>query len=154
MKILLRTITAFAVFFLAPHALAAAKIGVENAWIPQAPPGVDMFAGYLTISNSGDASVNVLAAQSDRFRSVTVHQTVIENGVSKMRELHLLEIAPGKETTFAPGGTHLMLMQPRSPVLPGDRIEITLLLSDGQRVPAIFEVQAAATDDQAHDHHH
>lgn len=154
MKILQRLIAALAVLLLAPNVFAAANIGVSNAWIPQAPPGVGMLAGYLTITNSGDTSVNLLAAQSDRFRSVTVHQTVIENGVSRMRELHLLEIAPGKEFTFAPGGMHLMLMEPRTPVKPGDRIEINLLLSDGQRVPAIFDVQAAGNDDQGPVHHH
>ncbi len=154
MKILQRLIAVLAVLLLAPNALAAANIGVSNAWIPQAPPGVGMLAGYLTITNAGDTSVNLLAAQSDRFRSVTVHQTVIENGVSRMRELHLLEIAPGKEITFAPGGMHLMLMQPRTPVVPGEHIAITLLLSDGQRVPAMFDVQAASTDDQPPEHQH
>jgi periplasmic copper chaperone A len=150
-----RLIAILAFFLIAPSAFAAAQIGVSNAWIPQAPPGVDMLAGYLTLKNSGDSPVNVLAAQSDRFRTVTLHQTVIENGVSRMRELHLFEIAPGQEVKFAPGGLHLMLMQPRSPIAPGDRIEITFLLSDGQRVPAIFDVQA--TDDKpadAHSHHH
>lgn len=154
MKILQRLIAVLVVFLLAPNAFAAANIGVSNAWIPQAPPGVGMLAGYLTINNSGDTSVNLLAAQSDRFRSVTVHQTVIENGVSRMRELHLLEIASGKQIVFAPGGMHLMLMQPRTPLVPGERIAITLLLSDGQRVPAMFDVQPAAADDQPHDHQH
>lgn len=153
MKILQRMIAVLSALLLAPSAIAAANIGVSNAWIPQAPPGVSMLAGYLTINNSGDTSVNLLAAQSDRFRNVTVHQTVIENGVSRMRELHLLEIAPGKEITFAPGGMHLMLMQPRTPIVPGDHIEITLLLSDGQRVPAVFDVQAAAVDDQVRAQH-
>jgi periplasmic copper chaperone A len=150
-----RLIAILTLFLFAPSAFAAAQIGVSNAWIPQAPPGVDMLAGYLTLKNTGDSAVNVLAAQSDRFRTVTVHQTVIENGVSRMRELHLFEIAAGQEVKFAPGGLHLMLMQPRSPVAPGDRIEITFLLSDGQRVPAMFDVQAI--DDQpaeGHAHHH
>jgi periplasmic copper chaperone A len=155
MKSMQRLIAILIFFLIVPSAFAAARIGVSNAWIPQAPPGVDMLAGYLTLKNTGDTAVNVLAAQSDRFRTVTLHQTVIENGVSRMRELHLLELAPGQEVKFAPGGLHLMLMQPRSAVAPGDRIEITFLLSDGQRVPAIFDVQA--TDNQqadAHQHHH
>jgi copper(I)-binding protein len=113
-------------------------------------------AGYLTISNGGDAAVDVLAAQSDRFRMVSIHETVIDNGVARMRELTRLELAPGKTVQFKPGGLHLMLMQPRSEVMPGEHIEITFLLSDGQRLPAIFEVQAAdagTKDDHAgHEH--
>lgn len=155
MKSLPRLLMILALFCLAPSALSAAQLGVSNAWIPQAPPGAAMLAGYLTIKNTGDAPVSILAAQSDRFRTVSVHQTVIENGVARMRELNSLEIAPGQEVKFAPGGMHLMLMQPRKDVNPGDRIEITLLISDGTRVPAIFEVQTAdAGANDGHEHHH
>lgn len=155
MNALTRLIAVLAVFLFSPIALAAASIGVSNAWIPQAPPGVEMLAGYLTLTNAGDTAVDILAAQSDRFRTVTVHQTVIENGVSRMREVNRLEIAPGEEIKFAPGGMHLMLMQPRSEVLAGDRIEITFLMSDGQRVRAIFEVPPAeGASTEAHEHHH
>ncbi len=155
MKTLQRLIATAILLVLAPFAFAAGQLGVSNAWIPQAPPGSDMLAGYLTLKNSGDVTISILAAQSDRFRTVTVHQTVIENGVSRMRELNRLEIDPGKEVKFAPGGLHLMLMQPRREVMPGDRIEITFMLSDGQRVPAIFDVQAADGEaTEGHQHHH
>ena len=155
MKSLQRLFTIFALICLAPSAFAAAQVGVSNAWIPQAPPGAAMLAGYLTIKNNGDKAVGILAAESDRFRTVSVHQTVIENGAARRRELHSLEIAPGQEVKCAPGGMHLMLMQPRTEVSPGDRIEITLLLSDGTRVPAIFDVQAAeAAASEGLEHHH
>jgi copper(I)-binding protein len=155
MKKLQRLIATLLLLVVAPCAMAAGQLGVSNAWIPQAPPGVEMLAGYLTLKNSGDAAVSILAAQSSRFLTVTVHQTVIEDGVSRMRELNHLEIAPGEEVKFAPGGLHLMLMQPRREVLPGERIEITFLLSDGQRVPAMFDVQGQdATGGAPHEHHH
>lgn len=141
-----------ATMFVAP-AWAAAQLSLVNAWIPQAPPGAGAMAGYLTITNTGDTAVDVLAAQSDRFRMVSVHETVIENGVARMRELTRLELAPGKTVQFKPGGMHLMLMQPRSEVMPGEQVEITFLLSDGQRVPAIFDVQAADAGEHAtHEH--
>ncbi len=155
MKSVLRLITILVLFCLAASAFAAAQVGVSNAWIPQAPPGSSMLAGYLTIKNAGDSPVSILAAQSDRFRAVSVHQTVIENGVARMRELNSLEIAPGQEVKFAPGGMHLMLMQPRKDISPGDRIEITFLLSDGTRVPAMFDVQAAdGASTGGHEHQH
>jgi copper(I)-binding protein len=72
-----------------------------------------------------------------------------------MRELNRLEVAAGEEIRFAPGGLHLMLMQPRSAVVPGDRIGITLLMSDGQRVPGVFDVQSSGESaDQGHEHQH
>jgi len=142
---------------IASIAWASARLVATDAWIPQAPPGAQMMAGYLTLKNDGDTAVRVLAVQSDRFLSATVHQTAIENGVARMRELDRLEIAPGQEVRFAPGGLHLMLMQPRREVAAGERIGVTFLLSDGQRVPALFDVQAAEADAgeaHPHDHHH
>ena len=130
------------------------NLGVEDAWIRQAPPGATMLAGYATLKNSGDVPISILTVQADAFRAGSVHETVVDNGVSKMRKLERLEIAPGGEVKLAPGGKHLMLMQPRQPVAVGDRIEIVFLLGDGTRVPAMFEVvpaTAVATD--AHRHH-
>lgn len=153
MQIFIRVFVLLVAVMCVSPAWAAAQLSLVNAWIPQAPPGAGAMAGYLTITNTGDAAVDVLAAQSDRFRMVSVHETVVENGVARMRELTRLELAPGKTVEFKPGGMHLMLMQPRSEVMPGEHVEITFLLSDGQRVPAIFDVQAAdAGEHAAHEH--
>jgi copper(I)-binding protein len=153
MKVASRLIAALGLLALSSVALASARLVATDAWIPQAPPGAAMLAGYLTLKNEGDSTARLLAVQSDRFQSATVHRTVIENGVARMRELNHLEIAPGEEVRFAPGGIHVMLMQPRREVVPGEHIEMTFLFSDGQRLRAIFEVQAAETEvDQAHHH--
>lgn len=129
----------------ASPALAAAKLELSNAWIPQAPPGATMYAGYIHIHNSGDKEARVLAVQSSAFRNASVHETVVEDGVARMRELTRLEIAAGADVKMAPGGMHLMLMDPRRPIVPGERIEIVFLLADGQRVTALFDVQSAGS---------
>lgn len=155
MNLASRLIAAVGMLLLSSATLASAHVVATDAWIPQAPPAASMLAGYLTLKNEGDSAARLLAVQSDRFQSATVHRTVIENGVARMRELNHLEIAPGEEIRFAPGGIHLMLMQPRSELLPGERIEITFLFSDGQRLRAIFDVQAAeAASEHAGEHAH
>jgi copper(I)-binding protein len=41
-----------------------------------------------------------------------MHETVIEDGIARMREIPVLEIAAGETVVFERGGKHLMLMQP------------------------------------------
>ena len=121
---------------------AAGKLGVTDAWIRAAPPGARMLAGYATLKNGGDAALTILTVQSDAFRMTSLHETIVDNGVSKMRELHRLTIAPGATVALEPGGKHLMLMQPRQEIAVGEHVEVMFLLSDGARVETRFDVVA------------
>ena len=121
---------------------AQGKLGVHDAWIRAMPPGATMAAGYATLSNDGDAPVTILTAQSDAFRNVTLHETIVSGDVSKMREVHRLVVAPGATIKLEPGGRHLMLMSPRRDTHAGDKVGITFLLRDGTRVDTYFDVIA------------
>lgn len=98
---------------LANHAFAAGHLVVERAWIRSAPPGAMMLAGYATLRNDGDAPVSVTGADSADFGSVSLHESVEEGGVVRMRALGNIEIAPGERVVFEPGGKHFMLMRPK-----------------------------------------
>lgn len=131
---------------------------VVDAWIPQAPPGAAMRAGYATLRNPGTQSVRVTAAASPSFAEVSIHATTVVDGVSRMRALDAIDIAPGAEVRLEPGGRHLMLMQPTGNADPGARIEVVFTLDDGGRVPATFAVRGAdeatpAATDHTHHHH-
>lgn len=150
-----RTVTGLRTFTLAalaamslvavPSARADGKLGVYDAWIRQAPPGVSMMAGYATLKNEGDAPIKVLTVQSDAFRQSSIHETVVERGVSKMRELPRVDLAPGAAVEMKPGGAHLMLSEPRHPILVGDKVHMVFLLADGTRVETYFDVVAPET---------
>ncbi|MEO5558391.1 MAG: copper chaperone PCu(A)C [Dokdonella sp.] len=124
---------------------AAGKLGVTDAWIRAAPPGANAVAGYATLKNTGDEIISILTVQSDAFRMTSLHETLVDEGVSKMRELHRLKIAPGETVQMQPGGMHLMLMQPRREILAGDKVEMLFMLVDGARIETYFDVVAAAS---------
>ena len=126
---------------LVPTAHAAGSLEVEDAWIREAPPGATMLAGYATLKNRGDARLLVLLVESDAFEEGSMHETVLEGGVSKMRELERIEIEPGAQVRLEPGGKHLMLMQPRHAIVAGSSIGITFVMADNTRVEAPFVVR-------------
>ena len=41
-----------------------------------------------------------------------MHETIVEDGIARMREIPVLDIAAGETLAFERGGRHLMLMQP------------------------------------------
>ena len=127
---------------IAASAHADGKLGVYDAWIRLPPPGAKMMAGYATLKNTGDASLSILTVQSNAFRGSSIHETVTERDVTRMRELPRVDLAAGAEVEMKPGGAHLMLSEPRHPIAAGDKIPIVFLLADGTRVETNFEVMA------------
>lgn len=123
---------------------AAGRLEASAAWIRTAPPGSMMLGGYLSLRNSGDAPLTVVGAESATFRSVSMHQSVEENGVERMRPLAKFAIAPGESVTFAPGGKHLMLMQPVRQLKFGDAVRIHIATDSGEGASADFAVRDSA----------
>ncbi len=110
------------------QALACGDLTISDAWVRAAPPTASVMAGYLTLGNDGSEPISVTAAASPSFERVEMHDMTHENGVMRMRKLDQIEIAPGAMAELAPGGRHLMLIQPKGAFAVGDEIEVTLTL--------------------------
>jgi copper(I)-binding protein len=119
----------------------AAGLSIENAWIREAPPGHRMMAGYMTLTNNSDGAMQLTAAASSAFSDVSIHRTVVVDGVSKMRSASPLAIAPGETVSFTPGGLHLMLMGPTAALQAGDVVQIELEFDGRDPLPVEFEVR-------------
>jgi len=144
MSIALRTSWIFAALAISGMVHAEGRLVVEQAWIRSAPPNTPMLAGYAHLSNRGDEAISVNGASSAFFMKASLHETLDENGVSKMRPLGNLLLKPGASMDLAPGGKHLMLMQPRGEVKPGQKIPVDFILGNGPRISAEFVVSDAA----------
>jgi len=117
---------------------------VEGAWIRMPPAGLPMMAGYARISNPCKAPLAIVGARSDAFADTSLHETRVENGISRMRATPSLRLAPGAAATLEPGGFHLMLMKPTHALHAGDRVAIEFVLEDGRRFSVPFEARPIA----------
>ena len=106
------------------------SIIVTDAWIKNLPPTVPMRAGYMKLENSSTRSLSIVAVESDIFMHVDIHETVEKNGMMSMQPLSPLPIPAGTTVELAPGGIHLMMMQPKETLKPGDQVSITLQFDD------------------------
>lgn len=101
---------------------------IDNGWVREAPPNAGAMAGYVTINNNTEESRILTCASSKQFNAVEIHQTIVENGVAKMRRQENLPIPANGSLVLEPGSYHLMLMSPKTPFKEGDLITISLCL--------------------------
>ncbi len=100
-----------------------------------------MMAGFGRIENRCPTPITILFARSAAFAETSLHETRIVNGMSRMREVSELRVAPDDAAVLKPGGLHLMLMQPHAPLKAGSKVAIEFELSDGRKLLGEFEVR-------------
>jgi len=125
----------------APAAARGCLPQVRNAWLRVPPGAPGMVAGFGTIENKCSKSFAVVAARSAAFGSATLHETRVVDGVSQMRPVTELPLAPGGRADLQPGGMHLMLMGPTRPLSVKTRVPVEFKLSNGQWISADFDVR-------------
>jgi copper(I)-binding protein len=116
--------------------IALAELDIRDPWIKNLPPSVPVRAGYMTIHNPQTKTVSIVSLRSDAFASIEIHQTIEQDGMMRMEQMSSLKIESNSSVQLAPGGLHLMMMNPSEPTQPGDLLEIVIILDDGseQRV--------------------
>jgi copper(I)-binding protein len=119
----------------------SSQIEFEGAWIKQLPPVVPMRAGYLSISNESNAPMSIVAAQSEAFESVEMHETLMADGVMKMVQRDAIELPAKSTVELKPGGAHLMLITPRQNLAIGDKVAIEVTFNDDTSRKVEFEVR-------------
>ena len=82
-----------------------------------------------------------MAARSSGFETVMIHRTILKDGMAGMAHASQIELAPNAGFIFAPGGDHLMLMNPQRTLRAGDRVGINLEFRGGLVLPVAFEVR-------------
>jgi len=103
-----------------------APIAVDNARVRLVPGGGPM-AGYMEISNHGDAPIRLVAAASPAFGNVMIHRSVVRDGQARMEhQRDGVQVRPGGLAVFKPRDLHLMLMQPQAELEVGDTVDVVL----------------------------
>jgi copper(I)-binding protein len=119
-----------------------APLRVTDAWVRAMPAGVSATAGYLTIENRGREMRTLTAVTSAQFARVELHETRLEDGVARMRPVDRVALPPGGRVELAPGGLHLMLLDPVRALAAGERATLQLQLDDGWLLEVEAEVRA------------
>ncbi len=140
-RALLASCVAAAAMAIAPaFATGLATVQAKGAWIRWLPANLPA-GGYVELGNTGDKPVVLLGAESPDYGNTMLHQTVSKGGVSEMIHVDKITIPAHGHMAFSPGGYHIMLMQPKKDVKPGDKVPITFRFEGGKTLTVDFEVR-------------
>jgi copper(I)-binding protein len=131
-----------AVTVAAAEQFGSSGVTIATAWTRATPGGAKNGAVYMSITAEPGAGDRLVAARSDAARSVELHTSIREGGVSKMRRLDALEILAGESVVLQPGGHHLMLLDLKQPLKAGDRLKLTLVFEKAGEITVEASINA------------
>jgi copper(I)-binding protein len=113
--------------------ITAVEKSVWIRWLPNALPA----AGYITLKNSSEQSVDVTKIKSPDYQNIAIYQTVNDAESSKVVKLDKFTIPAKGEFALVPGKYHLMFEKPTHLITPGNDARVIFFLSDGR----VFKVK-------------
>ena len=116
-------------------------ITVEQAWARATPRGALTGAAYMTLINKGAFADRLLSATTPVVDQIQFHKQTEDNGVSRMREVHNVELSPGGKIIFKPGDMHMMIVGIRQPLKEGQTFPLTLQFEKAGQIDVTVPIE-------------
>lgn len=127
----------------ASEAPAVSQTGIE-IYKPVAMAGKtgEVTGGFMSIKNAGTETDRLLSAACGAAMMTQVHETTMDGGVMKMREVATIEIPAGQIVELKHGGYHIMLMDLKQDVKAGETTVCALKFENAGEVTVELQVMS------------
>jgi copper(I)-binding protein len=125
-----------------------APVDVRDAWMRPAVPGQSGTGVFMKLAApSGSRLVGITTPAAD---TAEVHEMKMDGDIMRMRPIAGgLELPVRKTVELTPGGSHVMLMDLKQPIVRGTTITLTLRFADAQGRQGTREVVVPVGDPPA-----
>lgn len=106
-------------------------VSITNVKILAPIPGSSAGVAYFKINNRGNTSITINRIDSPQYENVEMHETTLEDGISRMRPIESIQVGPSSSIEFVPGGKHLMLMRASTNAAPGSSVTLEFSYDNG-----------------------
>jgi copper(I)-binding protein len=107
---------------------------------------------YFTIQQTAGKANTLVAVHVDGAQRAEMHQTKTENGVSSMEPVSSVTFSEAEPAEFKAGSYHVMLFNLASTVKPGQEVEVTFTLANGDKVSTFAKVEEVGAMEGMMDH--
>ncbi len=129
---------------------ATAAVAVTGAWCRAAPVGAPTGGCYLTLTSDSDD--RLVSVATPAARRAEIHTMNMTGGVMRMRQVKDgLALPAGKAVALKPGGEHLMIIGPKTPLAAGGTLPLTLTFRKAPPQTLRVKIRDAAASAT---HHH
>jgi periplasmic copper chaperone A len=115
-------------------------IQIDSAWARRTPPmaqqeqgshggsalNFDNSAVYVTISNHGSEADALISATTSIATAAELHATIEKDGKMVMQPRSTFDVPAGGKLEMRPGSYHIMLLEVKQALKPGDMVPVTL----------------------------
>lgn len=134
MKTTLLTLAAAACFG------AHAQTTVKDPWVRGTVAQQQATGLFAQITSA--AGGKLVSASSPVAGVVEIHEMTMDGSTMKMRAIAALDLPAGRTVELKPGGYHVMLMDLKQQVKPGDTVTVTLVIEGAGGKRETLEVKA------------
>ena len=130
----------------AASGVAGAGLTVSNARLVLPPVAGNPAAVYFDLSYSGAPGVSLESVTVEGAGMTMIHDYAESGGKMQMVMTDSVPLSAAAPVSFAPGGLHVMAMEPGDALTPGSTAKLTLALSDGTSITVDAPVRAAGDE--------
>lgn len=123
----------------------ANDLNISHAYIPEAPPGAHVMAGFMDIHNNSPQSIEIIGISSPAFNHVEMHLSKEVDGFAKMLPQKSLIIKAGQTLHLKSGSYHLMLIKPKQRLIEGDTTMLHFVLSNKEKFSVSINIKKRKT---------
>ena len=123
----------------------AGSIHIRDPFSRALPPISKNGAVYLTLTNHGHLSDQLVGAATPIAEHAEMHTHRMEDGMMKMRKVDQVELPPHEEVVFAPSGNHIMLIGLSQVLKKGERFPLMLHFKEAGQTMVEVIIEAAGT---------
>lgn len=139
----------FAGFLVLAKGAVASDIMIMDAAVKPPLKGAVTAAASFKVMNHGAVADRLIGISTDAAEVAELHATKEENGVSRMRMVEALELAPGATVDLAEAKMHVMLTRLTRVLQKGETVHLVLTFEKAGIVD-IDAVVGEAADGHAH----
>ncbi|MCC7447534.1 MAG: copper chaperone PCu(A)C [Anaerolineae bacterium] len=99
-------------------------------------------AAYMVIKNAGSQPDQLVSVTSDVSGKTEVHETTVKDNVASMHPIPALDVPANGSVELKPGGYHVMMMDLKQPLTPGQTINLTMNFKSGTVIKLVVPVKA------------
>lgn len=119
---------------------------ITNARLVLAPVAGNPAAVYFDLAYEGDKGLTIRKAEVEGAGMAMMHDYGEYDFKVQMMEALPVALTKGTKVAFEPGGLHVMAMEPKADLKPGDTVKVTLTMSGGMTQVFDAEVRAAGEE--------
>ncbi len=141
----MKILSLFGAVMMSLAALGSAQAGditVSNAWARASIGMGKTGAAFMTLKNTGKVDDRLVSASSDVAKKVSVHTSLMENGIMKMRPVKAIEVPAGGMVMLKPGGLHIMFMGLKAPFKQGESFTLKLQFEKAGSIDTVVSIKA------------